>query len=159
MKKKNRLVAINSSVSRWERETIVVMDHTDLNSDWVEDALDFWNKVGIGPHFILQVADLSSDPDIKKGRVALFQRPIDQGSEVGWSLCYGYKGEDIIRAAKLCIEYSMRKQEAVFDIITHELGHILGLPHNKDPNSVMKGNGPSGGLLLPSDIARLKKKY
>ncbi|MED1919809.1 matrixin family metalloprotease, partial [Bacillus thuringiensis] len=75
-----------------------------------------------------------------------------------------YDGSDIIRNASMNLnshymdDMSASKKEGVF---AHELGHVLGLDHVKDPQQVMSTTKDGRKVKEPGkdDIAGIKSIY
>lgn len=108
------------------------------------EALASWNRE-IGPVFVASPDEGSADVMIKWGPVA---------KEQGRTQHYGKVGPE--RAVVTITVYE--ELHTVTAVIMHELGHVLGLAHDEQPNTLMAAqhkNMPIRKLILrPSDSDR-----
>lgn len=156
----NNASAYNTTGYYWDNSVVRFNYADDMSSDYedeLKDALASWNNA--------VEKYIAFGRDTKKSRVFIFKE--DDYGKTGWTAetsVTPYDGSDIIRNASMSPnsyymdDMSASKKEGVF---AHELGHVLGLDHVKDPNQVMSTTKDGRKVKEPGkdDIAGIKSIY
>lgn len=150
-----RIPAVQEAIAHWNTELLRVGAHLQLDSVMVRNdsipdqvlraASDAVLSRGPGvDSLVSRVAGISGDIIIALSHTDLIS------FSVPWRA--GRKGVVGLRRADLL---PLSLPNTVRNVVAHELGHVLGLPHNADPTTLMCGRpAPCRPAAFASDTAR-----
>jgi hypothetical protein len=171
-------LGLNSYFGKWEAPINLVYDHDDAPNisqnevlDIIREAADEWETVSGVKFNIIADSNIIDDRDLDKayldGKVRISWLEDKEDDWAGRARTY----ESFYKSAsgyfpledghiELNSNYTWSNFEENVNILVHELGHLIGLGHSDNPNSVMYAN-PYNGLMHPrkDDIETVQKIY
>ena len=164
---------------RWQAaEVIVVVEQGEGGPGELlqaaEQAAAAWNNVGAAPHLVLTVDEAPADDPLAVdgvNRIGLMREPWPYSAQAGTSpIAWTSATTDVIFEAVLALNPGFDFGDGttgaydLVSVLTHELGHLLGLDHLDDhPEATMFPLIPRGETkkrdLSDDDVAALLASY
>lgn len=148
---------------RWPANKLPLLVAPSMSNERLEaaikDACDRWNR-SIGQLYFVTVDPIPGVPKEQRTAGILFVDPYIMGdteSRPHTALRFNEKHE--IVAAPIAVPLDVTDQK-LRQILVHELGHTLGLPHSSDSFSVMFERAiQSATQIRPTDLDAVRKRY
>lgn len=118
--------------------------HTDINA-----AITAWSSAQDGP--TITRVDGDADITLTADPLPYADTPSWVGAEASWTTDHGY-----ITTCTIAIGWSRAGKDATM-ILTHELGHCLGLGHSD--HGIMRAVLHKGDTITPADLSDLSTLY
>jgi len=154
---------------RWppDLSEILVINHSHVAAEEVEAGVVLWNLPGVPLLRVVQAAPLPCKRLRPRRGTVMLCSTIDP-TNVGWERSYTNEAERgktrkrqrYTQAAMIGIDQSNEFTFSAYrDVISHEMGHALGLRHIDSCQCIMNQHLFGVSALAPEDIAALRRLY
>lgn len=135
------MVAATYSGYSWRSAKHLVVYDTTFNEKWAvasQHAIDGWNQ---SPYVDFVAKKVTECP--KSYKVCIREFNTEEPPYYAYAVIWVNNGDTIHLTYVMLNDYAVdfTKEQAIFNrTMCHELGHVLGLAHDPDPNSCMGGS-------------------